>query len=98
MLALPSKLPAYMLSSKPVIACVEEGSGIANAILQADCGWIVPPGNEDALSETMKAALSSSKDDLMVMGSNGFNYALENFSRETNLRRLTGIIYTAEKM
>jgi glycosyltransferase involved in cell wall biosynthesis len=98
MLALPSKLPAYMLSSKPVIACVEEGSGIANAVLQADCGWIVPPGNEDALSETMKAALFMRKDDLMVMGSNGFKYALENFSRETNLRKLTGIIYAAAKM
>lgn len=98
LLALPSKLPAYMLSSKPVIACVEEESGIANAILQADCGWIVPPGNENALAITMKTALLKSKDDLMVMGSNGYNYAIKNFSRETNLKKLIDIVYTASKM
>lgn len=98
LLALPSKLTAYMLSSKPVIACVEEGSGIANAVLQADCGWIVPPGNEAALSGTMNTALLKSKDDLMKMGINGFKYALENFSREMNLKKLTDIVYTARKI
>lgn len=90
--ALPSKLAAYMFSKKPIIACVEEDSDTANAIKHANCGWVVTPEDIVALAETMKTVASISKDDLHSYGRNGFKYALENFSKKHNLRKLVEII------
>jgi glycosyltransferase involved in cell wall biosynthesis len=94
--SLPSKLPAYMFSEKPIIACVEEDSDTANAIKQADCGWIVSPENTDILSKAMKIAASFPEKDLHRLGRNGFNYALKNFSKNKNLQKLVDIIIETE--
>ena len=86
--ALPSKLPAYMFSAKPVIACVDEESDTARIIKEADCGWIVPPENFDALTKIMKKVVYIDDKELLRLGTNGFNYAVENFSKEKNLDKL----------
>jgi glycosyltransferase involved in cell wall biosynthesis len=91
-IALPSKLPAYMFSGKPIIACVDEESDTANAMKQANCGWIIAPENIVALAETMKRVASIPKEELISYGRNGFNYALENFSKKKNLQKMTSII------
>jgi glycosyltransferase involved in cell wall biosynthesis len=88
----PSKLPAYMFSEKPIIASVEHWSDIANAIRQADCGWIVSPENTDAIINAMKIAVSMPEMDLQKLGRNGFNFAIENFSKAKNLQKLVNII------
>lgn len=90
--ALPSKLVAYMFSAKPIIACVDEESDTANAIKQANCGWVVPPEDIVALAATMKTVASISKADLQSYGKNGFKYAMENFSKKKNLQKLVAII------
>jgi len=90
--SIPSKLPAYMFSKKPIIACVENDSDIALAIRQSECGWIVNPEDTDSLILAMKTAISSTKKDLLHYGENGFNYAMENFSKEKNLGLLVSSI------
>ena len=52
--ALPSKLTAYMLSAKPIIASVDEDSGTADIIKSNKCGWVVEAENEIKLIECMK--------------------------------------------
>jgi glycosyltransferase involved in cell wall biosynthesis len=86
--SIPSKLAAYMFSKKPIIACVENESDIAIGIREADCGWIVSPEDTDSLIIAMKDAISKSKKVLLQYGENGFNYALENYSRQKNLQLL----------
>lgn len=90
--SLPSKLTAYMLSGKPIIACVEEDSETAFTIRRAKCGWISPPENPEALAEVMKKVSGLSKNTLNDFGKNGFEYALENFSKKKNIQRMTSII------
>jgi glycosyltransferase involved in cell wall biosynthesis len=90
--SLPSKLPAYMFSEKPIIACVDEESGIADIIKHANCGWVVSPESIDALAKTMQAVVSFSVDDLHSLGRNGFNYALKHLSKKSNLQKLTKIV------
>jgi len=90
--AFPSKIIAYMLSEKPIIACVDKDSDTANAIEQANCGWIVPAEDEEALAQTMIMAVSEKESVLRSYGRNGFNYALENYSKKTNLQKLLTII------
>lgn len=92
MSSVPSKLSAYMFSRKPVISCVEESSDTAIAIKKANCGWVVPPENMDQLMHLMQTVITLPKSELMFYGTNGFHYAMKNFSKENNLPQLVNLI------
>lgn len=49
--ASPSKMPAYMFSAKPILACVDRGSDVELVVHASQCGWVCEPENESALSE-----------------------------------------------
>jgi glycosyltransferase involved in cell wall biosynthesis len=93
MSSIPSKLSAYMFSQKPVISCVEETSDTANAIKRANCGWVVPPENTDQLMRLFRTVITIPESELLFYGKNGFQYALENFSKENNLPKLVNLIH-----
>lgn len=90
--ASPSKLPAYMFSKKPIIACVDIDSDTAMVINTADCGWVLPPENILSLSEMMQNVASISKDELLKKGENGFCYAIDNLSKKSNLAKVVKCI------
>lgn len=92
LLAMPSKLPAYMFSKKPIIASVEASSATAKAIINAKCGWTVEPENPAQLGELLKEVYAISQDGLAEFGMNGYVYANKNFSRKSNLQSLTKVI------
>lgn len=89
MSSIPSKLPAYMFSKKPVLASVDAESDTAMCIKNSDAGWVAFPEDVNSIAEVMKHAYSSSKDDLLKKGENGFNFAIDNLSRTENLKKLT---------
>ncbi|MES2276339.1 MAG: glycosyltransferase family 4 protein [Bacteroidota bacterium] len=86
--SIPSKLPAYMLSAKPIIATVDEGSDTAVAIQKANCGWVGQPESVDWLADKMVSAYYTDIIELKRLGSNGYNYCMSNFSKKINLDRL----------
>ncbi len=88
MSSIPSKLPAYMFSKKPVLASVDAESDTAMCIRNSDAGWVALPEDVKSIAEAMKTAYSSTKDDLLKKGENGFTFALENLSRTKNLQKL----------
>lgn len=90
--SIPSKLPAYMFSKRPIIACVDEDSDTARAIKDASCGWILPPENISRLSEMMQKVASIANEELLNKGENGFSYAIENLSKENNLKKVVKYI------
>jgi glycosyltransferase involved in cell wall biosynthesis len=90
--SIPSKLPAYMFSAKPVIACVDENTDTANAIMEANCGWVLPPEDANRLSAMMKEVSTLPQEILKEKGEKGFNYGIRNFSKEKNLRKLIKIV------
>jgi glycosyltransferase involved in cell wall biosynthesis len=92
MSSVPSKLPAYMFSKKPVIACLDEQSDTALAIKSANCGWILPPDNINVLAKTMIDVVSLDHSLLIKYGLNGFNYAIKNYSKKNNLEKILTII------
>lgn len=95
--SIPSKLPAYMFSAKPIIATVDHDSDTANAIREAGCGWVVEPENPAALAAMMQTVHAIPKDELNVMGLKGRNYALKHFSKHSNLSKLVSIIEEVAK-
>lgn len=89
MSSIPSKLPAYMFSAKPVLASVDTESDTALCIRECDAGWVAIPEDVESIANAMKAIYSSSKEELQAKGKRGFDYAIENFSKQKNLRKLT---------
>lgn len=90
--ATPSKLTAYMLSGKPIIACVEAESDTAEIIKASESGFVSIPEDYMALSETMTKVAATDKSELTRMGNNARLFAFNNLSRETNLLKLVSII------
>jgi len=92
MTASPSKLPSYMFSAKPIIACVDDQSDTENVILESNCGWVLQPDNEFDLIQTMRKVIKLKKEELQQKGANGFEYAITHFSRLKNLKKLINLI------
>lgn len=90
--SIPSKLPAYMFSAKPIIGCMDADSDTAKAILESRGGWIINPENTSMLADTMKSVVGMSEDLLKAMGNNAQVYGLEHFSKNKNLDKLTNLI------
>mgnify|MGYP002601474815 CR=1 FL=1 len=90
--ALPSKLPAYMFSAKPIIACVENESDVASIITTTGCGWITEPENTMMLSELMKKCIDIPADTITSKGLAARSYSLTNFSKDINLKKICKII------
>jgi len=90
--SIPSKLPAYMFSKKPVIACVNNNSDTGNCILNSNGGWITEPENEEALAVLMQKVSNLPKQELQTIGENSFQFAIRYLSRTANLKRLTDLI------
>lgn len=90
--SIPSKLPAYMFSGKPIIGCVDADSDTANAIMEADCGWVIEPENVEKLAETMKMVAALEKAALEDKAKKAQTYGLAHFSKKENLSRLIKVI------
>ena len=86
--SIPSKLPAYMFSAKPVLASVDSDSDSAKCIMDAGAGWVCEPEDVGALAEAMKLCATIDVEELKRMGEAGFDYAIEEFSRTKNLQKL----------
>lgn len=90
--SIPSKLSAYMFSAKPIIGCMDEDSDTANAIKEADCGWVIKPENVVMLAETMKMVVALDDFSLKEKSEKAQAYGLSHFSKKENLSRLVKVI------
>lgn len=90
--SIPSKLPAYMFSSKPILASVDKESDTAFCIQSSNCGWIAEAENIYSISSKMTEIINSDIESLKQMGKNGFHFALNNLSKKNNLPILVNTI------
>lgn len=88
----PSKLPAYMFSRRPVLACVEAGSDVDYYIKESDCGWVVEPEDSEALKKKFRELPLVSRDILEKKGENGYEYSQMHLTKAVNLQRLVKVI------
>jgi glycosyltransferase involved in cell wall biosynthesis len=95
MSSIPSKLPAYMFSAKPVLATLDEHSDSAKVIRQASCGWIGGAEDLQWLSQKMKEVASLELTELQQYGRNGRNYAISKFSKAEGVTSLAELILSA---
>ena len=85
MFSIPSKLPAYMFSAKPILSSVDKDSDTAVCIKDAKAGWVAIPEDAKDVARCMKKATMLSRDQLLEMGKCGFEYSMRVFSKKVNL-------------
>jgi glycosyltransferase involved in cell wall biosynthesis len=90
--SLPSKLAAYQLAARPVLAIASQGTDLARAIDDSGCGWLVPPGSPEALRAALRQACRVAPDERARRGVAGREYALAHFSRAACLPRLVELV------
>lgn len=90
--SIPSKLPAYMFSAKPVLCAVDTDSDTARCVKESGGGWIVGPEDPVALAAQMRHCENVAAEKLRKMGKLNFEYALENFSRDKGVAKLSGLV------
>lgn len=92
--SLPSKIMAYMLAGKPVLAAVDGDSDTAACIRDAGCGWVVEPNNAQALAQGLRDIGNLDRAVLADMGKAGAAYGTRQFSATSGLSRITNILHT----
>ena len=95
--AVPSKTAAYLFSHKPVLACVEKGSDVADIITGGECGWIASPLDVDDIASQMKRIALLPHGQLMAMGDKGYEYSQSHLTKKVNLERLANVVVGCKK-
>lgn len=90
--SIPSKLPAYMFSAKPIIGCMDADSDTEEAIRESRGGYVIEPENPQALSDMMRKMVSMKSEALNAMGLSAQQYALSHFSKKANLEKLVQVV------
>ncbi len=86
--SIPSKVPAYMFSSRPIIALAEIGTDVEKTIRESGGGWVGNPEDENWLINCFKQVGSLSNEILVQKGKSAKQYATIHFSKENNLNML----------
>ena len=69
----------YMSCKRPVFLAID---GVSKELIElAECGVYVEPENVDLIAEKARELSNMSKNELIQMGKNGYNYAIKNFDR-----------------
>jgi glycosyltransferase involved in cell wall biosynthesis len=92
MSSIPSKLPAYMFSKKPIVGSLDLESDTARAILQSNCGIVVEPENEEKLVEALQEISNWELERIESCGEKGFDYAMEHLSKRSNLKTVVNTL------
>lgn len=87
---IPGRLQSYMSAGKPVIAMIDHGA--SDLIKEADCGFSVPAGESDALSELINKIVRMDKQSLHEKGENGRRYFESHFTKDQCITHLEEII------
>lgn len=90
--ATPSKLTAYLLSAKAVLACVEADTDTAEIISKASCGLVANPEDTDSITSLMQAFYCMPTTEIWQMGDRGRTHALQYLTKDVNLSKFSNEI------
>lgn len=92
---IPSKIYAYMLAGRPIIAAIKgDGADIIEAS-QGRC--ICEPCNADAIADCILSIADMSVEDRTIMGENNYNYVINNCSKDLMIKNIENVLMAAIK-
>lgn len=86
---LPVVIMEALALERPVITTMIAG---IPELVDAECGWLVPAGDVDAITEAMASAIELSPDALETMGRRGRERVLERHRADSNAAGLLRLI------
>ena len=89
--AVPSKVYRIMACARPVLACADPESDLAELVRLSRCGTVVPPGSPAALAQAISDAMRNPSA-CIEMGQAGRAHALAHYSREAVSARYEALI------
>lgn len=95
--ASPSKLSAYMLSGKPILASVDKDCDTDCIIRNVQCGKVVESDDSQDLINGMMELMELSTQTLEIMGTRGYKYASKYMSKDYNLSKIVNLIILKKK-
>jgi colanic acid biosynthesis glycosyl transferase WcaI len=90
-ISVPSRLYNVLAAGSPILGVCSDQSELAFVIFEEDIGWVVPPGDQDALSAAMDAALADRKA-LEAMGQRARIAAELRYSREAVIGQFAALL------
>ena len=90
-LTVPAKVASSMAAGKPIIASID-GEGAA-ALQAAECGYVAPAGDEEALCNCLIEFERQSQQTREQMGRNAKEFYEKHYSRKTAITELEQIIF-----
>ncbi|MFZ2406556.1 MAG: glycosyltransferase family 4 protein, partial [Methylobacter sp.] len=90
---IPSKIYAYMLAGRPIIAALK-GDG-ADVLSASKGGLICEPCDANAIADNIVKIADMLVDARMLMGKNNYNHAMSHFSRNVMIKRIENILANA---
>lgn len=87
----PARLQSYMSAGRPVLAMI--GCGGADIIEESQCGYAVPAGDSNALTEVIKNKVLTDRDAFERLGQNGRDFYMKHYRLNDcidNLERIIG--------
>jgi len=92
---IPSKIYAYMLAGRPIIAAIR-GDG-ADVVSASQGGCICEPCNARAIADCILNIADMSIEDRMLMGKNNYNYVINNFSKNLMIKSIESVLIATMK-
>ena len=90
--ATPSKLTAYMMSGKPIIAAVDKESDTESIIINSDCGIVVEPENSKDMEVAMEFLFNKKNQEKVTeYGINARAFAVKYLSKKVNLDKIINV-------
>lgn len=93
-LTIPAKVASCMAAGKPIIACLN-GEGAA-AVRQAECGFVSPAGDIDALAGNLLKFRDAKDEELASLGFKARRYYETRFSRKKVISDLEVLLFEDE--
>jgi glycosyltransferase involved in cell wall biosynthesis len=90
---LPVVIMEAMAMARPVIATWI--AGIPELVVPGETGWLVPPGDKEALAEAMRNALLADPEKIAGMGGAGRRRALERHNIAHEVEKLEVLIHSS---
>ncbi|MEX2526757.1 MAG: glycosyltransferase family 4 protein [Gemmatimonadota bacterium] len=90
--SVPSRMYNLLGAGRPLLAVCDPHSEVALLLKENRCGWVVPPGDPDALVEAVRRVAATPPHELEAMGRRGRQAVAESYTREAVVEAWRGLL------
>jgi len=86
--SVPSKIISYMTARRPILSFGAMDSELAKCVIESGCGWFFDGVDQEKMQHGLEEASISKTNERQVMGLKGYDFMIDNFSRDVNLQKI----------